>query len=126
MTVRPEDREIVEPLVPTSDDRVFTKWRYSAFHRSDLLKYLRDHDRDQLIVCGVYAHVGCLMTACDAFTNDIQAFLVADAVADFSIDYHRLALNYAAERCATTPTTAAALADLAGQRRSDESEAVRV
>ncbi len=40
------------------------------------------------------------MTAIDAFTNDLQTFLVADAVADFTADYHRMALTYAAERCA--------------------------
>lgn len=112
MTIGAQDREVVEPLAPREHDRVFTKWRYSAFHQSDLLTYLREHGRDQLIVCGVYAHVGCLMTACDAFTNDIEAFLVADAVADFSLEYHRLALRYAAERCAATPTTARVLAQL--------------
>ena len=65
---------------------------------------MRRSGRDQLIVCGVYAHVGVLMTAVDAFTNDIQTFLVADAVADFSADYHRMALEYAAERCASVVT----------------------
>jgi trans-2,3-dihydro-3-hydroxyanthranilic acid synthase len=54
-----------------------------------------------LLVCGVYAHVGCLVT----FSHDIQPFLVADAVADFSPQYHQLALSYAAERCAATPET---------------------
>ena len=113
MTISAQDREVIEPLAPREHDRVFTKWRYGAFHQSDLLTYLREQGRDQLIVCGVYAHVGCLMTACDAFTNDIEAFLVADAVADFSLEYHQLALRYAAERRATTPTTATVLAQLA-------------
>jgi isochorismate hydrolase len=70
------------------------------------------HGRDQLLICGVYAHVGCLMTACNAFTHDIEAFLVADAVADFSWSYHELALNYAAQRCPRTPSTATVLAEL--------------
>lgn len=44
------------------------------------------------------------MTAVDAFTNDIQTFLVGDGVADFDADYHRKALEYAAERCAVVVT----------------------
>ena len=100
MRVDPADREVVEPLAPEPDDWVFTKWRYSAFFRSDLLERMRASGRDQLVVCGVYAHVGVLMSAVDAYTNDVQSFVVADAVADFSEEYHRMALRYAAERCA--------------------------
>jgi isochorismate hydrolase len=96
----PEDRLVVDELAPAPDDWQFTKLRYSAFFRSGLLDRMRRAGRDQLIVCGVYAHVGVLMTAVDAYTNDLETFLVADAVADFTPDYHRLAVEYAAERCA--------------------------
>ncbi|WP_017621996.1 isochorismatase family protein [Nocardiopsis chromatogenes] len=101
----PRDREIAEELAPRPEDPVLTKWRYSAFFRSDLLARMRGMGRDQLIVCGVYAHVGVLATALEAFTNDIEAFLVADALGDFSADYHRLALDYAALRCSVVTTT---------------------
>ncbi len=104
MRVDPVDREVVEPLTPRPSDWVFTKWRYSAFFRSDLLERMRELGRDQLVICGVYAHVGVLMSAVEAFTNDIQAFVVADAIADFTEDYHRLAVEYAAERCAVVLT----------------------
>lgn len=100
MRVDPADRLVAPPLTPHPDDWVFTKWRYSAFHRSDLLARMREHGRDQLVVCGVYAHVGVLMSAVDAYTNDIETFVVGDAVADFSAEYHRMALTYAADRCA--------------------------
>lgn len=100
----PADREITAELAPTRDDWLLTKWRYSAFFRSGLLERMRAHGRDQLIICGVYAHVGVLMTAVDAFTHDIETFLVADAVADFSAADHRLALDYAARRCAVVST----------------------
>lgn len=112
MTVSEADRRVVDPVAPSDADWVFTKWRYSAFHRSGLARRMRAAGRDQLLVCGVYAHVGVLMTACDAFTMDIQAFLVADAVADFSLAYHRLALDYAAGRCALVTTTKGLLAEL--------------
>ncbi|KJK52192.1 isochorismatase [Lentzea aerocolonigenes] len=105
MRVDPADREVVEPLTPRPDDWQFTKWRYSAFFRSDLLERMRATGRDQLVVCGVYAHIGVLMTAVEAFTNDIETFLVADAVADFSAEQHRMALRYAASCCAVVLTT---------------------
>ncbi|MCF6524113.1 isochorismatase family protein [Streptomyces sp. JJ36] len=104
MTPEPADRRVVDPLAPRPGDWVFTKWRYSAFHRTDLLARLREAGRDQLVLCGVYAHVGVLMTACDAFSHDIRTFLVADAVADFSAADHRLAVEYAARRCAAVTT----------------------
>ncbi|MFZ3468154.1 isochorismatase family protein [Streptomyces sp. 4.24] len=112
MRTAPEHRRVVEALEPAAGDWLLTKWRYSAFFRTDLLERMRAEGRDQLLLCGVYAHVGVLMTAVDAFTHDIQPFLAADAVADFSADHHRLALEYAAQRCAAVVTTAALCASL--------------
>ncbi|MBB2911037.1 isochorismate hydrolase [Streptosporangium becharense] len=99
MRTEPADREVVPELTPAPGDRVFTKWRYSAFFGSDLLGWMRGAGRDQLVVCGVYAHVGVLATALEAFTNDIQPFLAADALGDFSATHHRFALDYVAQRC---------------------------
>ncbi|MBT2368693.1 isochorismatase family protein [Streptomyces sp. ISL-10] len=113
MRVDREHRKVVDPLEPKSGDWMFTKWRYSAFFRTELLERMRSEGRDQLVVCGVYAHVGVLMTAVEAFTNDIETFLVADAVADFSERHHRQALTYAAERCAVVTTTKAVVDELA-------------
>lgn len=112
MTPAPADKQVVEPIQPVDGDLVLTKWRYSAFHRTQLLESLRESGRDQLIVCGVYAHVGVLATTLDAYTHDIQPFLVGDAIADFSLEYHRMALKYAAERCAMTVSTKTVLGDL--------------
>jgi bifunctional isochorismate lyase/aryl carrier protein len=106
---RPGFPEFPGPLAPAPYDRVFTTSRYSAFHRTGLAELLAGEGRDQLIVCGVYAHVGVLVTACDALTRDIEVFLVADAVADLSRTHHRLALVQAAQRSAATPTTGTVL-----------------
>lgn len=97
--------KIIDELSPAAEDAVLTKWRYSAFKRSNLLHLMQEQGRDQIIICGVYAHIGCLMTASDAFMLDQQAFLVADAVADFSEEEHMMALKYAAGRCARALTT---------------------
>lgn len=113
MQASPQDRLMPDPLAPRDGDTVLTKWRASAFFRTDLLKVLRRAGRDQLIICGVYAHVGVLMTANEAFANDIQAFVVGDAVADFTRDHHWMTLNYAATRCAMVVSTATVLRELA-------------
>ncbi|MFE0138619.1 isochorismatase family protein [Streptomyces sp. NPDC059037] len=105
-----EHRAVTRELTPAPDDWVFTKWRYSAFFRSELLERMRAQGRDQLILCGIYAHLGVLMTAVDAYSNDIETFLVADAVADFSAERHQLALDYAARSCAVVTTVKEVLA----------------
>lgn len=112
----PREAQIVEELAPDGGDIVLTKWRYSAFRRTELSDLLRERSRDQIIVCGVYAHIGCLLTACDAFMQDLQPFFVADAVADFSPEHHRMALTYAAQHCALTISTRRLLDELSAVR----------
>ena len=99
LPARPERASVVVELAPRAQDVVLTKWRYSAFVRSDLRERMQAWGRDQLIVCGVYAHIGVLMSCGDAFMQDVQPILVGDAVADFSADRHAMALEYVAQRC---------------------------
>jgi bifunctional isochorismate lyase/aryl carrier protein len=106
------DTDIVAALAPSPTDIQVTKWRYSAFQRTDLRELLAHHGRDQLLVTGVYAHMGCLLSAAEAFMSDIEAFFVADATADFSRAEHEMALAYAAKRCAVVTTTDAVVATL--------------
>jgi bifunctional isochorismate lyase/aryl carrier protein len=106
------ERGIVDALSPAAGDTVLTKWRYSAFQRTPLRELMASTGRDQLLVCGIYGHIGCLMTISDAFSMDIQAFLVADAVADLSGREHRLALEYVAGRCGMVVSTRRLIDDL--------------
>lgn len=91
--------EIVSELKPQPAETQYVKWRYSAFQRTPLMEDLLDQGRNQLIICGVYAHIGVLSTALEAFMRDVQAFVVTDAVADFSPEEHAMAMNYIAGRC---------------------------
>ncbi|WP_028921435.1 isochorismatase family protein [Pseudonocardia acaciae] len=108
----PRAEEIVDELAPLPTDVRLTKWRYSAFQRSTFAEDLGRRGRDQLLITGIYAHIGCQATAVEAFMRDVRPFLVADGVADFSRQHHERALEYVAQRCGVTITTADVLAAL--------------
>jgi bifunctional isochorismate lyase/aryl carrier protein len=99
-------------LRPAPNDVLIAKRRYSAFHDTGLAELLRDKGRDQLLITGVYAHIGCLATALDGFMRGIQSFVVADATADFSREDHLMALRQVARTCGVVVTTENTLLDL--------------
>ncbi|WP_322999158.1 isochorismatase family protein [Castellaniella sp.] len=97
--------DITPTLRPRPQDIILTKWRYSAFQRSDFRQQLADLGRDQLIITGVYAHIGCLSTALEAFMLDVQPFLALDACADFSLEDHRMAVRHVSRNCGASLDT---------------------
>ncbi|MFZ3555960.1 isochorismatase family protein [Streptomyces sp. BH055] len=101
-----------EAVAPEDGDTVLTKWKYSAFVRTELERLMRESGRDQLVIVGVYAHIGVMISAADAWMRDIQAFVVADAVADFTREDHDMALRWAAGRCAVVTTTEALIEEV--------------
>ncbi|BAK35760.1 isochorismatase [Microlunatus phosphovorus NM-1] len=108
-----EDAAVVADLAPEPDDRVLVKHRYSAFVGTDLGDWLTDVGRDQLLVTGVYAHIGVLATATDALMRDVEPFVAGDAVVDFSPADHERALVQLASVGAAVIDSATALAALA-------------
>ncbi|HHY03293.1 MAG TPA: isochorismatase family protein [Paracoccus sp.] len=105
MEATPEHEEILPELAPQPGDHLLVKHRYSAFQRSNLAALMRARGRDQLIVTGIYAHIGCLATASEAFQRDIQPFAAADAQADFSRARHDMAMEMVAATCGVAATT---------------------
>lgn len=94
MSASEDHEQILPDLAPAANDIVLVKHRYSAFQRSNLETLLRARGRDQLLITGIYAHIGCLCTAAEAFQRDIQPFAIADAQADFSPARHDMAMEW--------------------------------
>lgn len=109
MTVAPDHRRVIDPLEPTESDLILDKWRYSAFARSSLENELKARNRDQIVLCGVYAHVGVLATALDSYSKDYQTLIIADAVADFDRERHLSTLDYLARVAARVLPTSIVL-----------------
>ncbi len=107
--------DIFEDVSPASHETVVTKWRYSAFQRTSFTEMMNVRKLDQLIITGVYAHIGCLLTAADAFMKDIEPFFVADAVADFSREKHDDACKYVSGHIASVLTTEQLILQLSGK-----------
>lgn len=105
IAARPELSALSDVCQPGRGDVTLPKRRYSAFHDTELFALLRARGRDQLVICGVYAHIGCLATAVDGFMLGVQPFVVADATADFSLEDHRVALRQVARTCGVVTTT---------------------
>ncbi|UTZ21577.1 isochorismatase family protein [Vibrio campbellii] len=93
-----QDTDIAPEVSPQAVDIQYTKWRYSAFKKTPLLQWMQEEQRDQLIIVGVYGHIGILSTALDAFMLDIKPFVIGDAIADFSEEDHLHTLKYVAGR----------------------------
>lgn len=109
---QPERAEVIDALAPKDHHYTFDKWRYSAFVKTNFESQLKRAQRDQLIVTGVYGHIGCHATARDAFMRDIQAFAVGDAMADFGPSELEQALHDIAHRCGVVHETQTLIASL--------------
>ncbi len=99
MSTDPAHTAIVAQVAPSGTDAIVEKHRYSAFAHTDLADRLATAGRDQLIITGVYAHIGVTATALDGFQREIHPFVVADAVADLGAEQHRRALELIASCC---------------------------
>lgn len=119
LTRRPEQAGIVAALRADPDDRVLTKWRYSAFFRSPLAEIMAKSGRDQLLICGIYGHIGVMQTAMDAFMLGIKPFLVADGICDFSREDHLMALRHVGRNAGRTLHSSAILTERPADVLSD-------
>ncbi|GAA1532456.1 isochorismatase family protein [Brevibacterium picturae] len=117
MTATPEHRAVWDPISPQGEDELVTKWRYSAFFGNDLSSRLKTQKVSQVVIVGIYGHVGILGTAMDSYCRDYETFIVGDAIADFSIQEHIRTLEQAGSTCAAVVSAEAVVSAL-GQARN--------
>ena len=61
-------------------------------------------NRDQVVICGVFAHHGVMVSCIDGYMRTFQMTMVADALGDYSEPEHRMALQYVAQMCGSVST----------------------
>jgi biuret amidohydrolase len=71
---------VVAALDPLPDDLYVVKRRFSAFFGTDLDLLLRSRGIEQVVVCGLSAHVCCDTTVREAFQLGYDPFYVVDGV----------------------------------------------
>jgi bifunctional isochorismate lyase / aryl carrier protein len=116
MSKQSADQSIHSQIAPQPDDTVLTKWRYSAFYDTELREDLARNNISQLIITGVFAHIGCLASGIDAYSGDIKVFMPVDALADFDKERHLMATSYAAANCASVTDTKSLIKSLSAIR----------
>ncbi|MEQ8275894.1 MAG: isochorismatase family protein [Deltaproteobacteria bacterium] len=114
----PDTAQVGLAAGPRSNEHVVEKRRYSAFFETRMENLLDELGRDQLIITGVYGHIGCLATAVDGFMRDVQPFLVGDAIADFSRADHETALRQVSRTCGRVIAARDVLEILGGEDES--------
>ena len=73
---------IIPEVAPQPGDRVISKWRPSAFFRTDIEIFLTRMGVDTLLLCGTSLS-GCVRaTVTDGFMRDIRCMVVRECVAD--------------------------------------------
>lgn len=103
--VTDRDCEIIDALAPHADEYVIHKPRHSAFFDTELEPTLRKMNRDQVVICGVFAHHGVMVTCMDGYMRNFQMTMAADALGDYSEAEHRMALQWVAQMCGSVSTT---------------------
>ena len=102
--VTEHDCAIADAAAPDAESYLIEKSRHSASFKTPLEELLRKMNRDQVVVCGVFAHHGVMVSTIDGYMRNFQMTLVADALGDYSEEEHRFALKYVAQMCGSVST----------------------
>ncbi len=109
--VGPTDATLSAELEKVHADRLH-KMVFSVCHDEAMRDRLRRIDREQIILCGIEAHVCIQQTTLDLVTMDYQVFVCGDAVGSrWQMDYE-IALERMRQMGATVTTVESVLFEL--------------
>ncbi|MGD2251227.1 MAG: isochorismatase family cysteine hydrolase [Candidatus Methanofastidiosia archaeon] len=75
----PEGKKLIKELTEVEYDNVVQKSEYSAFYKTDLEKYCKQNNIDEMYFTGVFCGCCVFFSAVDAAYRHIQPYLVRDA-----------------------------------------------
>ena len=88
-----ECTDVVDELLPESQDRIIEKFGYGAFHDTTLAADLRMLGLNSVVVTGTVTQICVEETAREAFHHGFETTVVEDAVSSFAPDLHAATLK---------------------------------
>ncbi len=85
--------EVIADLDMQKQDLWLPKPSFSAFFKTDIVRYLRERDVTLCAVGGIATNVCVLTTVMDALANDFKTVLLEDCSASFSEKIHEMTLD---------------------------------
>lgn len=84
-----EDCEIIQSALPTENETVIIKKRFSSFYETKLDEVLQQNKIDTLFIAGFSGDVCVRMTTMDAFNRGYNLFWISDCIESLFEDYKK-------------------------------------
>ena len=84
-----EDCEIIPSALPTENETVIIKKRFSSFYETELEEVLQQNKIDTLFIAGFSGDVCVRMTTMDAFNRGYNLFWISDCIDSLFEDYKK-------------------------------------
>ncbi|MFA5106662.1 MAG: isochorismatase family cysteine hydrolase [Candidatus Micrarchaeia archaeon] len=86
--------QVIPELEPKKGDYIVPKRNYSGFFGTDLDGILRGMGVEEVVLCGLHAHICVRHTSADAFFRGYDITVIGDAVESFTEEDYRSGLEY--------------------------------
>jgi nicotinamidase-related amidase len=80
-------------IIPPQQYTLYDKTCFSCMQSEPILNFLKENQIEDLIVCGIEAHICVLKTALDAIQLGFNVHIVADAISSRTIENKQLAID---------------------------------